>query len=319
MRQYHNLELEVLKSEDSVYKPNRTGIDTISLFGAQIRFRLSEGFPLMTTKKLHLKSIVYELKWFLEGNTNVKFLNENGVRIWNEWADADGNLGPIYGKQWRAWPDYDGGSIDQLQKIVNMLKKNPDSRRAIVSAWNVAQLEKMALQPCHVLYQMEVNNRNGADELDLSLYQRSGDIFLGIPFNIAEYALLTHIIANELGLKPGTLVHTIGDLHMYCGAGKTGLFYKDNLGRIKDMIRKVDNRKGYLLVRDEILGMMKASGVEHDLADHVPQCLEQLAREPRPLPKLILDSRAGINNLLFEYVKIDGYDPHPSIKGEVAV
>jgi thymidylate synthase len=319
MEQYHNVLKQVLTDDTSTYKPNRTGVGTISLFGAQSRYKLWEGFPAMTTKKLHLKSIIHELIFFLHGETNVKYLNDNGVRIWNEWADKDGNLGPIYGYQWRSWPDYDGGFIDQLQEAVDTVRRDPDSRRILVSAWNVAQIKKMALAPCHVLYQMEVNERNGVKELDLGLYQRSCDIFLGVPFNIPSYALLAYVVANETGLKPGLFVHTYADLHIYCGAGDTGLFYKKNLDKIKSMVRNVDKREDYLLVRDELLEMMKSVGLERSLADHVPQCLEQLAREPRPLPKLILDERAGINDLLFEYIKLEGYDPHPHIKGEVAV
>jgi len=256
--------------------------------------------------------------WLLSGDTNIRFLRENGVGIWNEWADENGDLGPIYGKQWRAWPDYDGGSIDQVRKIVQTAKKDPNSRRMIVNAWNVAQIDKMALAPCHAFFQIGIYNRNGIDELDLSLYQRSGDIFIGVPFNIVSYALLTHVIANELELKPGYFIHNFGDLHAYCGSGKTGKFYAENLDTVKKMIRDVNKREDYVRIRDELLDMQKVYDA-NGAGDHVPHILLQLSREPKPLPKLILDKRAGIDNLLFEYVKIEGYDAHPHIKGDVAV
>ena len=192
-------------------KGDRTGTGTRSVFGHQMRFNLEDGFPLLTTKKLHLKSIIYELLWFLQGDTNVKYLQEHGVRIWNEWADANGELGPIYGKQWRSWPDYRGGSIDQIAEIINTIKTNPDSRRIIVNAWNVAQIDEMALPPCHCFFQFYV----AEGRLSLQLYQRSADIFLGVPFNIASYALLLMMAAQVTGLKAGDFVHTLGDAHIY--------------------------------------------------------------------------------------------------------
>ncbi len=320
MQQYLGLIETILKDESTVYKPNRTGVDTISIFGAQAKYDLSEGYPLLTTKKLHTKSIIHELIWFLGGNTNVKYLQDNGVRIWNEWADKEGELGPIYGYQWRSWPDYNSGHIDQLQNAVNKVKTNPNSRQNIVSAWNVAQINKMALPPCHVLYHIEVNERKGEKELDLLMYQRSADIFLGVPFNKSQYALLTELIANETGLKAGFFVHTFGDLHIYCGAGKRGEFYQKNLETLKGMVRGVNKREDYISVHKELTDMLRSSGfTEPDYLDHVPQCIEQLAREPRVLPKLILDKQAGINTLKFEHVKIEGYDPHPHIRGDVAV
>lgn len=209
MKQYLDLLNRVL-TEGSA-KEDRTGTGTISVFGHQMRFNLEEGFPLLTTKKLHLKSIIYELLWFLQGDTNVKYLQEHGVRIWNEWADENGELGPVYGHQWRSWPDYKGGTIDQIANVVNMIKNNPDSRRLIVSAWNVAEVEKMALPPCHTLFQFYVAN----GRLSLQLYQRSADIFLGVPFNIASYALLLMMVAQATGLKAGDFVHTLGDAHIY--------------------------------------------------------------------------------------------------------
>ncbi len=209
MKQYLDLLNRVL-TEGSA-KEDRTGTGTISVFGHQMRFNLEEGFPLLTTKKLHLKSIIYELLWFLQGDTNVKYLQDHGVRIWNEWADENGELGPVYGHQWRSWPDYKGGTIDQIANVVNMIKNNPDSRRLIVSAWNVAEVEKMALPPCHTLFQFYVAN----GRLSLQLYQRSADIFLGVPFNIASYALLLMMVAQATGLKAGDFVHTLGDAHIY--------------------------------------------------------------------------------------------------------
>lgn len=209
MRQYLDLLEDVL--QQGVEKADRTGTGTISVFGRQMRFDLNAGFPLLTTKKLHLKSIIYELLWFLRGDTNVKYLQEHGVRIWNEWADEEGNLGPIYGEQWRSWPNHAGGTIDQLAQVIEEIKRNPDSRRLIVSAWNPADLPKMALAPCHCLFQFYVHD----GRLSCQLYQRSADLFLGVPFNIASYALLTMMIAQVTDLKLGDFVHTFGDVHIY--------------------------------------------------------------------------------------------------------
>ncbi|MBK7556079.1 MAG: thymidylate synthase [Flavobacteriales bacterium] len=209
MKQYHDLLRHIL--DNGVRKSDRTGTGTISCFGYQMRFDLSEGFPLLTTKKLHTKSIIHELLWFLQGDTNIAYLKENGVRIWDEWADADGNLGPVYGKQWRSWATPDGSTIDQITDVVNMIKKNPDSRRLIVSAWNPADVPNMALPPCHCLFQFFVAD----GKLSCQLYQRSADTFLGVPFNIASYALLTMMMAQVCGLKPGEFVHTFGDVHLY--------------------------------------------------------------------------------------------------------
>ena len=209
MKQYLDLLQRIVN--EGTRKEDRTGTGTLSVFGHQMRFNLQEGFPLLTTKKLHLKSIIYELLWFLKGDTNVKYLQENGVRIWNEWADKNGELGPVYGHQWRSWPNYNGGHIDQIQSIVNALKTNPDSRRMIVSAWNVAEVEQMALPPCHCLFQFYV----AEGKLSLQLYQRSADTFLGVPFNIASYALLTMMMAQVCGLQPGDFIHTTGDTHLY--------------------------------------------------------------------------------------------------------
>jgi thymidylate synthase (EC 2.1.1.45) len=209
MKQYLDLCRHVL--EHGKKRADRTGTGTISTFGYQMRINLEEGFPLLTTKKVHLKSIIYELLWFLKGDTNVRYLQEHGVRIWNEWADENGDLGPIYGAQWRSWQGRDGKTIDQISRVIEEIRKNPTSRRLIVSAWNVAELDKMALPPCHTLFQFYVDD----GKLSCQLYQRSGDVFLGVPFNIASYALLTMMIAHVTGLKPGEFIHTFGDVHIY--------------------------------------------------------------------------------------------------------
>ncbi len=264
MKQYLDLLKHTLN--EGVEKTDRTGTGTISIFGHQSRYNLAEGFPLLTTKKLHLKSIIYELLWFLAGDTNVKYLQDHGVRIWNEWADENGNLGPIYGYQWRSWPDYKGGHIDQIKETINTLKNNPDSRRIIVSAWNVADIPNMKLPPCHAFFQFYVAN----GKLSLQLYQRSADIFLGVPFNIASYALLLKMMAQVTGLQEGEFVHTLGDAHIY--------------------------------------------------TNHLEQVKLQLTREPRPLPKMKINP--DVKNLFdFEYedFQLEDYDPHPHIKGDVAI
>ncbi len=209
MEQYHALMNHILNH--GIKKEDRTGTGTISVFGYQMRFDLSKGFPLVTTKKLHLRSIIHELLWFLKGDTNIAYLKENGVSIWDEWADENGDLGPVYGHQWRSWPTSDGGSIDQISQVIAQIKRNPDSRRMIVSAWNVAEVNNMALPPCHAFFQFYV----AEGKLSCQLYQRSADVFLGVPFNIASYALLTMMVAQVCGLKPGDFVHTLGDAHLY--------------------------------------------------------------------------------------------------------
>lgn len=264
MKQYLDLLDYVLNN--GTKKEDRTGTGTISVFGYQMRFDLSNGFPLLTTKKLHLKSIIYELLWFLKGDTNVKYLQENGVRIWNEWADENGELGPVYGHQWRSWPDYDGGSIDQITNVINQIKNNPNSRRLIVSAWNVAEVESMALPPCHTLFQFYVLD----GKLSLQLYQRSADIFLGVPFNIASYALLLMMVAQVTNLQPGEFIHTLGDAHIY--------------------------------------------------TNHLDQVHEQLSRDPRTLPTMKINPEVkDIFNFGFEDFSLENYNPHPHIKGVVAV
>ena len=209
MKQYQDLLSRILS--EGIKKEDRTGTGTISVFGHQARYNLEDGFPLLTTKKLHLKSIIYELLWFLKGDTNIKYLKDHGVSIWDEWADENGELGPVYGHQWRSWPDYNGGTIDQISNVVETIKHNPDSRRMIVNAWNVAEVDNMALPPCHTMFQFYVAN----GKLSLQLYQRSADTFLGVPFNIASYALLLQMVAQVTGLQPGEFVHTTGDTHLY--------------------------------------------------------------------------------------------------------
>lgn len=209
MKQYHDLLRHIL--ENGTEKTDRTGTGTISVFGYQMRFNLSDGFPMVTTKKLHLKSIIYELLWFLNGDTNIKYLTDNGVRIWNEWADENGDLGPVYGKQWRSWAKSDGQTVDQITQLIDTLNTNPDSRRMIVNAWNVGELDQMALTPCHCLFQFYVAD----GKLSCQLYQRSADTFLGVPFNIASYALLTMMVAQVCGFEPGEFIHTFGDVHLY--------------------------------------------------------------------------------------------------------
>ena len=264
MKQYLDLLQHVL--DNGTLKHDRTGTGTKSVFGYQIRRNLADGFPLLTTKKVHLKSIIYELLWFLRGDTNVHWLQEDGVRIWDEWADENGELGPVYGHQWRSWPDYNGGTIDQIAQVVDQIKHNPDSRRMLVSAWNVAEVNKMALPPCHTMFQFYVAN----GKLSLQLYQRSADLFLGVPFNIASYALLLMMVAKVCGLEPGEFIHTFGDAHIYL--------------------------------------------------NHFEQVKLQLSREPRPLPRMVINRDVtDIFDFKYEDFTIEGYDPYPLIKGVVSV
>lgn len=264
MKQYHDLMQYILTTGNK--KEDRTGTGTLSVFGYQMRFNLEEGFPVITTKKLHLKSIIHELLWFLKGETNIKYLKENGVSIWDDWADEKGELGPVYGYQWRSWPTADGRNIDQITEVINQLKKNPDSRRIIVSAWNVADINNMKLPPCHAFFQFYVAD----GKLSCQLYQRSADVFLGVPFNIASYALLTIMVAQVCGLKPGDFVHTLGDAHLY--------------------------------------------------SNHLEQAKLQLTRELRPLPTMWVNPEVkDIFDFRFEDFRLEDYNPHPHIKGAVAV
>ena len=264
MKQYLDLLRHI--REHGVIKQDRTGVGTQSVFGYQMRFDLSEGFPLLTTKKVHLRSIIHELLWFIAGDTNIGYLHDNKVTIWDEWADENGDLGPVYGHQWRSWEAADGRSIDQLQQVIDLIKNNPDSRRMLVCAWNPGDIDKMALPPCHCLFQFYVSG----GKLSCQLYQRSADIFLGVPFNIASYALLTMMMAQVCGLEPGDFVHTFGDAHIY--------------------------------------------------KNHLDQVHLQLSREPRKLPTMRINPEVkDIFGFRYEDFKLEGYDPHPHIKGEVSV
>ena len=264
MKQYQDLLRHI--RDNGTLKEDRTGTGTTSVFGYQMRFDLSKGFPCVTTKKLHLRSIIVELLWFLQGDTNIKFLTDNNVRIWDEWADENGNLGPVYGHQWRSWPDGNGGTIDQITKLVDQIKNNPDSRRLLVSAWNVADVDNMALPPCHTMFQFYVAN----GKLSCQLYQRSADTFLGVPFNIASYALLTMMLAQVCDLEVGDFVHTFGDAHIY--------------------------------------------------SNHMEQVELQLSRDPRPLPTMEINPAIkDIFSFTYEDFNLINYDPHPHIKGAVAV
>lgn len=264
MEQYHSLLRRIL--EEGTDKSDRTGVGTRSVFGHQMRFDLAEGFPLVTTKKVHLKSILHELLWFLRGDTNVQYLRDNGVTIWDEWADADGNLGRVYGAQWRSWQKPDGGTVDQIANLVRGLRTDPHSRRHLVVAYNPGEVDQMALPPCHAFFQFYV----AKDRLSCQLYQRSADVFLGVPFNIASYAALTMMVAQVVDLKPGDFIHTLGDAHLY--------------------------------------------------RNHTEQALLQLSREQRPLPRLIINPEVrDLFAFKYEDFSLQGYDPHPAIKAEVAV
>ena len=264
MKQYLDLLQRIL--DEGAVKTDRTGTGTKSVFGHQMRFHMADGFPLLTTKKLHLRSIIHELLWFLRGDTNIQYLHDNKVTIWDEWADKNGDLGPVYGHQWRSWPDYDGGAIDQIANAVELIKHHPDSRRIMVSAWNVAEVEKMALPPCHCLFQFYVAD----GRLSLQLYQRSADTFLGVPFNIASYALLLQMMAQVTGLEAGDFIHTTGDTHLYL--------------------------------------------------NHIEQAQLQLTRTPRPLPRMVLNPDVkDLFSFRYEDFQLEGYDPWPHIKAEVAV
>ncbi len=254
MRQYLDLLQHIM--DNGVQKGDRTGTGTRSVFGYQMRFNLEEGFPLLTTKKLHLKSIIHELLWFLKGDTNVKYLQDNGVRIWNEWADTNGDLGHIYGYQWRSWPDYNGGFIDQISQAIDQIRNNPDSRRIIVSAWNVADLDNMNLPPCHAFFQFYVAD----GRLSLQLYQRSADTFLGVPFNIASYALLTMMVAQVCGLRPGDFVHTLGDTHIY----------KNHFEQVREQLSRTPRPLPRMLINPQIKNIFDYKYEDFTLVDYDP-------------------------------------------------
>ncbi|MDR2720852.1 MAG: thymidylate synthase [Puniceicoccales bacterium] len=265
MHNYLKLLSEVFSRGEE--RPDRTGVGTIGLFGAQLRFDISEKFPLLTTKKIHLKSIICELLWFLKGATNVKYLQENGVKIWNEWADKNGELGPVYGSQWRRWRTADGTFVDQIAKVIDGIKNDPFGRRHIIVAWNPGEIDKMALPPCHAFFQFYVSMDGG---LSCQLYQRSADMFLGVPFNIASYSLLTKMVAQVCDLKPKEFVHTFGDLHIY--------------------------------------------------KNHINQVMEQLSRKPRQLPRLLIDETIkDIDSFKYENFELVDYDPHPTIRAQIAI
>lgn len=254
MKQYLELVKHVL--DNGVFKGDRTGTGTKSVFGYQMRFNMTDGFPLLTTKKVHLKSIIHELLWFLQGSTNVHYLQENGVRIWNEWAADDGELGPIYGYQWRSWPNYDGGHIDQISDVIEQIKHNPDSRRLIVSAWNVAQVPQMALPPCHTLFQFYVAD----GKLSLQLYQRSGDIFLGVPFNIASYALLLLMVAQVTGLEPGEYIHTLGDAHIY----------SNHFDQVNEQLQRTPRQLPHMVLNPDVKSIFDFRYDDFKLEDYDP-------------------------------------------------
>ena len=254
MKQYLELVKHVL--DNGVFKGDRTGTGTKSVFGYQMRFNMADGFPLLTTKKVHLKSIIHELLWFLQGSTNVHYLQENGVRIWNEWAADDGELGPIYGYQWRSWPDYDGGHIDQISDVIEQIKHNPDSRRLIVSAWNAAQVPQMALPPCHTLFQFYVAD----GKLSLQLYQRSGDIFLGVPFNIASYALLLLMVAQVTGLEPGEYIHTLGDAHIY----------SNHFDQVNEQLQRTPRQLPHMVLNPDVKSIFDFRYDDFKLEDYDP-------------------------------------------------
>ena len=252
MRQYLDLLDHVI--ENGTEKKDRTGTGTISVFGYQMRFNLDKGFPLLTTKKLHLKSIIHELLWFIAGDTNTRYLKDNGVKIWDEWADSEGNLGPIYGYQWRSWPTADGRKVDQLANVINSIKRSPDSRRHIVSAWNVGELDKMALPPCHIMFQFYV----AEGRLSCQLYQRSADIFIGVPFNIASYSLLTLMVAQATGLKPGDFVHTLGDAHIYL----------NHINQVKLQLTRTPFHSPKMLINPAVTDILKFSFGDFNLTDY---------------------------------------------------
>ena len=353
MKQYLDHSRTILSDKRSGYKPNRTGIDTISLFGYQNEYDLQEGFPLMTTKKMPFKTIAHELLWFMRGENNIKYLVDNNVHIWDgnafqhqlkkqgrdkevkmyspQWvtekeeyirrikedpifAQEHGDLGPVYGTQWRHWKTSEGKEIDQFGGLIETLRKSPSSRRLIVSAWNPAEVSSMALPPCHLLYHINVQDGN----MDLQLYQRSCDMFLGVPFNIVSYALLTQIVAQQAGLKPRRFIHTFGDSHFYCGAGERGAFYGKNLELLKGFMAIAQNPGDHLETLNWISREAPAEEPGKEGQDHVTGILEQLTRVPLQLPKIRVSNKP-FEQLTIEDITLEGYNPHPTIKRAMAV
>lgn len=316
MEEYLNMVKKLLTSEDSAIKGGRNGL-TISNFGHQMTFNLNKGFPLLTTKKLHTKSIIHELLWFLKGDSNIKYLQDNKVRIWNEWADEDGELGRVYGVQWRDWTNQYKEKTDQIKELVRTLKEDPDSRRMIVTAWNPGELKYMNLPPCHMMFQLYTNKKKDNDQrrISLQLYQRSADIFLGVPFNIASYATLLKMFSIITGYEPSKFVHDLGDFHSYLGHNpKRTDYYFKNIDNILEDIKKTSNREEYKSIAEKI---MRDSNVE-DLSDHLPQLLIQLSREPKQLPELKINPKKNLEDFVFEDFKIINYFPHPTISGKVS-
>ncbi len=348
MEQYLDHSIKILTDKHTVYKPNRTGVDSISRFGGQTEYDLSEGFPLATTKKVPFKHVVHELLWFMSGDTNIRTLLRNGVHIWDDnafhhflrrqgrdkevrpytqqWNDEKaafigciqndeefareyGTLGDVYGKQWRAWKT-PSGEMDQLDKVVKMIGNSPSSRRQIVSAWNPSEVDSMALPPCHAFFQFNVAD----GKLDCNMYQRSADMFLGVPFNVASYTLLTHIIAGQTGLKPGRFIHSFGDAHFYCGRGERGEWYGNNLNVVKEGVKERDFTGLKELIEREAPA---EEGLETGL-DHVTGILEQLSRTPGQLPKLVV-AKKNLENLTVDDFELFGYNSHPTIKRTMAV
>ena len=355
-KQYLNHSVEILSSAESHYKSNRTGIDSISLFGYQNQYNLSEGFPLLTTKRVPIKAITHELIWFLRGDTNIKYLVDNDVHIWDdnsfqhylkaqnlegdlakysdgwikakqefienikenfEFSERHGNLGDIYGAQWRKWKTSEGKEIDQLGDIVEMIQNKPSSRRIIVSAWNPEEVPNMALPPCHTLYHINVAD----GKLDLQLYQRSCDMFLGVPFNIASYAMLTQILAQQANLKLGRFIHTFGDSHFYCGEGNRGKWYENNLEKLKEKVRVVRDSENISKYQD-VLDWINQQAPEEQKGlegqDHVTAILEQLTRRPRQFPKIVIANKK-FDELTIDDFSLEEYNPYPIIKRAMAV
>lgn len=353
VRQYLEHSRFILSDEANYYKPNRTGIDTISRFGYRNEYNLQDGFPLLTTKKMALRSIIHELIWFLRGDSNIKYLVDNGVHIWDdnafdyylkreklqeqfprysagwrdkraefiarigedeEFAQRNGNLGEVYGAQWRHWKTADGKEIDQLSQLVELLHNQPQSRRMIITAWNPGEVDAMALPPCHMLYQLNVRE----DKLDLQMCQRSCDMFLGVPFNIASYALLSHILAQEAGLRPGLFMHSFGDAHFYCGTGERGKWYSEHLEEFRRNVRRAEKRDDFLDIITWINQQAPPEAEGTEKQDHVPLILEQLSRKPGALPQMSITPKP------FEQLTIDdfilkNYEPLAAIKAAMAV